>query len=272
MGVETFLEQNCLSPELLARGLSLREEEILFVTGPLPGDAGGAESGPEVVLLTDEEGFEDRALRFAPERRSLLLRRRFGVLYQRVGDVDVMVHVLQRATIEGLLDALDAGAIWAGSPAGVDHEAGVELLHRLRRGRALANEEGFERLRERLCAQKLAEWSVHHALARSGDAMAGARTSLEENDPENAYLKLSALYDALGDAVLYSNGQRAGGWQWRLPELRAWGHLPFVDRYLDVKLPRRPPSEPLGAFVERQLEAAGDVVERLRRRTAIPPP
>lgn len=280
MGVESYLEENCLSPERLARGLSLRADDILLITAPVADAAGHGESELELILLTDEDGFAERASRLAPERRARQRLGRCGVLYERVGSADLEVHVLLRGTVEGLLSALHMSHPWSGDDAprgvgehpGVDHDVAVELLQRLRKGRALVHHEAFEEMRSRMCPRRLAAWGVHQALVRSGNAMVGTLSSLQANDVENAYLKLSDLYDALGDAVLYSRGQSADRWKWRLPKLRAFGPTPFADRYLEVKLPRRPPTEPLGAFVERHLTAANDVVERLRREAAIPVP
>lgn len=277
MGVEACLEERGLSFEVLARELSLAPRDIVFVAGsPVDGTA-DVESDLEVFLLTDERGFAQRAPHFAPDRRAAGRPRRCGVVYERVGGADVEVRVHFAATFEGLLYALetmdprsDEEAVESvGKPFGLDHDEAVELLHKLRVGKPLANVEAFERLRARLDVRKLSAWNVHHALLRSGDAMAGALVSLRENDVENAYLKLTAVYDALGDAVLYARGQRIDRWKRRAPRLMALGSSSFVDRYLEVTLPRRPPSEPLGAFVERHLEAAGDVVELLRREASM---
>ena len=275
---EPYLEESCLSPELLARGLSLREGDVLLLAGPGRDTGSPAESAVEMILLTDEEGFAEKARRLAPGRRGRQVFGKCGTLIQRVGTADLEVHVLLRASLEVFLESLHAEDPWggeegaAGLGGGVDPDLAVELLHRLRKARPLVNGEAFEAMRGRLCPKRLAAWGVNQALFRTGDAMAGTLSSLEQNDVENAYLKLADLYDALGDAVLYSKGQSADRWKWRLPKLRAFGPTPFVDRYLDVKLPRRPPSEPLGAFVERHLSAANDVVERLRREARIGPP
>ena len=71
----------------------------------------------------------------------------------------------------------------------------------------------------------------------------------------------------VGDAVLFARGQGSDRWRWRLPKLRALGPSPFLERYLDVMLVRRGPSEPLCAFVARQLDAAQGVAETLRHDT-----
>jgi hypothetical protein len=271
MGVETYLREHGLSFELLADRLSLGPEDILFVTGPVVDGTGDSESVLEVVLLTDEAGFRSRAERFVPERRTQQRRRGFGILYERVGAVDLDVEVHLTSTVERLLSALAALNPWSSadvvesfdSLGGAPRDAAVELLHRLRIGQPVWGAAAFEALRSRLDARRFAVWNVHHALIRAKEAMADTRRSLRHDDTENACLKLSVLYDALGDAVLFARGESIDRWVWRLPKLRALGPSAFLRRYLDVRLMRRSPGELPGTFVERQLDAAADFVERL---------
>jgi hypothetical protein len=224
------------------------------------------------VLLTDERGFRRRAESFAPESRARGERRRLGVIYLHLAgvDVDVAVEVHLRSTYEELLLALDVLDPWSPEAIGLEtlgglpRDAAVELLFQLGAGRAVTEHDAFEAMRASLDLRKLAAWNIHHALMRSREAIASATQSLRRSDAENAYLKLSAAYDALGDAVLFARGEGADRWRWRLPRLRALGPSPFLERYLDVMLVRRGPSEPLCAFVERQLDAAQTVCERMR--------
>lgn len=277
MGVLGYLKQRGLTIELLSEALCLEEHEVLFFTGPPEGTTADGEL--DMVLITDERGFRRRAELFAPDRRARGARRRIGVIYEHVSGVDVDVEVHLRSTYEELLEALSAldpasdaeGVEGEGSLGSVPREAAVDLLFQLGMGRPVVNAGAFEELRSRLDLRKLAAWNVHHALVRSRDAIVDAEQSLRRSDAENAYLKLSAAYDALGDAVLFSRGEGADRWRWRLPKLRALGPTPFLERYLDVMLVRRGPSEPLCAFVARQLDAAQGVAERLRADAGIAP-
>lgn len=280
MGVETFLEGRGLSFELLSSRLELDGDDVLFVTGTLVDETGGAESELDVHLLTTEQGLRKRAARFAPELRKPHMTRRVGTLYERIGHIELDIEVHLRGTFEALLDALDTLDPWNRadvvdsfeSLGGFDRDAAVELLHRLRVGHAAGNAAAFAKLRARLDDRKLAVWNVHHALIRSAEAMAGTRASLRQSDSENAYLKLSALYDALGDAYLFSRGQSIDRWKWRLPRLRALGKSPFLEHYRDVRLMRHGDHETLAEFVERQLEAARLLSEQLRSEVGIKEP
>jgi len=276
MGVETYLEGRGLSFELLSDRLKLDEDDVLFVTGSRVEGVGDTESDLDIYLLTTEEGLQKRADRFAPERCQQQPRR-FGILYERIGNLELDIEVHLRRTFDDLLDALQAIDPWDGgdilesydSLGSVERDAAVELLHRLRTGHPAGNIAAFEKLRGRLDDRKFAVWNVHHALIRSRDAIAGTRRSLRRNDTENAYLRLSALYDALGDAHLFSRNQRVDRWKWRLPKLRALGKSPFLEHYLDVRLMRYDEHESLGQFVERQLEAGRGLAEALRREVGI---
>lgn len=276
MGVIDCLEKHGLSVEQLEEALSLEEHEILFFTTSPAQTTSGSDSDLDMVLLTDERGFRRRAESFAPERRARGQRRRAGVICERVGGADIDVEVHLRSTYEELLSALEALDPWGCDEPieGLDclgslpRDTAVELLFELGAGRAVTNGEAFEELRSRLDLRKLAAWNIHHALLRCRDAIIDAEQSLRRSDPENAYLKLSAAYDALGDAVLFARGQGSDRWRWRLPKLRALGPSPFLERYLDVMLVRRGPSEPLCAFVARQLDAAQGVAETLRHDTS----
>lgn len=271
MGVFGYLEQLGLSVDLLSETLCLEAHEILFSTCPSGGGAEG-DSGLDMVLLTDERGFRRRAESFSPERRAHGQRRRVGVIYEHVAGMDLHVEVHLRSTYEALLVAVHALDPWGdgetgageGTLGGLPRETAVDLLFQLDAGNALTNAEDFEALRARLDVRKLSAWNVHQALLRSREAIVGAEQSLCRSDAENAYLKLSAAYDALGDAVLFTRGEGAERWTQRLPRLRALGPSPFMERYMDVMLVRRGPSEPLCAFVARQIDAAQSVVKTLR--------
>lgn len=275
MGVLGYLERLGLSIEVLSDALCLEEHEILFSTCPSGGGAEG-DAGLDLVLLTDERGFRRRAESFSLERRARGQRRFVGVIYEHVAGMDLHVEVQLLSTYESVLAALEAlepyGAVIAGEaerPAeatlgDLPREAAVDLLFQLGAGHAVVNGAAFEALRARLDLRKLRAWNVHQALLRSRDAIVDAERSLGRSDAENAYLKLSAAYDALGDAVLFTRGEGAERWRQRLPRLRALGPVPFVERYMDVLLVRRGPSEPMCAFVARQIDAAQGVVETVR--------
>lgn len=270
MGVEGYLARHSLSIDALSEALSLEEHEILFFVGPSGESAAFGESDLDLVLLTDERGFLRRAESFAPESRPRG-KRRVGVIYAHVAGVDAGVEVHLRSTYEDLLVAFEALDPWVPAAVegldtlgGLPREAAVEMLFQLGSGRAVTNRSAFDELRARLDLRKLSAWNIHHSLLRSREAIASAAQSLRRSDAENAYLKLSAAYDALGDAVLFARGEGADRSRWRLSKLRALGPSPFLEQYLDVMLVRRAPSEPLGAFVARQLDAAKSVAERLR--------
>src|SRR5262245_40378167 len=135
MGVESYLEEHGLSLDLLALGLSLDPEDIVFVTGSFVDGTGDTESDLMIHLLTDERGFERRAPRFAHKRR--MARRehpRCGVLYERVGSADLEVRVYLKGTFEELLDWLGSVSPKNGEDIvegfatlrGLDHETAVE--------------------------------------------------------------------------------------------------------------------------------------------------
>ncbi|MEZ4294982.1 MAG: hypothetical protein R3B70_08385 [Polyangiaceae bacterium] len=279
MGVIGFLEERGLTREQLIESLGVEGQETLFVVGSPSAGAADDECDLEMVLLTSERGFRRRADMLAPEARAGGERRRLGVIYARIDQVDVEVSVHLTATYERLLDALEAldpwsaaGVVEAGDAlGGMPREAAVELLHRLHGGRAITNRTAFDALRRRLDLRKLGAWNIHRSLLRGTDALVDARRSLCTADTENAYLKLSAAYDALGDAVLFARGEPIDRWRWRLPRLRALGPSAFLERYLDVMLVRRKPSEPLCDFVARQLDAAQGVAETLRRAQSLGP-
>jgi hypothetical protein len=280
MGDLGYLEHRGLEAARLEEALCLEEHEILFFTGPPDDNTVDGEPDLDLILLTDERGFRRRAESFAPERRARGQRRRAGVIYEHVAGVDIDVEVHLLSTYEELLEALSALEPWTSTDdadgfdalGSLPREAAVELLFQLGTGRAATNEGAFEELRARLDLRKLSAWNIQHALHRSRSAIADAEQSLRRSDVENAYLKLSAAYDALGDAMLFARGEGADRWRWRLPRLRALGPSSFLDRYLDVMLLRRGPSEPLCAFVARQLDAAQGVAESLRHEAQAAPP
>jgi hypothetical protein len=271
MGVDGCLGHCRLSVDELAVALELEEHEILF-SSHRSGEC-SVDDEPELglVLLTDERGFLRRASSFAPESRTRTRRehRRVGMIYTHVGGVDLDVEVHLRSTYEELLRTLEAWSPEAdereSAPECPPRDTAVELLFQLGGGRAVVHCQAFEELRARLDLRKLSAWNVHRALLRGQEAIASAAQSLRRSDAENAYLKLSAAYDALGDAVLFARGAGADRSRWTLQTLRTLGPSPFLERYLDVMLVRRGPSEPLSAFVARQLDAAESVADRLRR-------
>lgn len=277
MGVLDYLDELGVSVDLLSETLALEEHEILFLTGP-PGGFAEVDPGLEMVLLTDPRGFERRTTTFSPERRARGRRRRVGVIDVHAAGLDVHVEVQLRSTYEellGALERLDPRAEAEPSPAGgalagLPRETAVELLRELGAARAVTGGAALDELRARLDLPKLAAWNVHHALLRSREAITSAEQSLRSSDAENAYLKLSAAYDALGDAVLAARGEDAERWRQRLPRLCALGPSPFLDRYLDVMLVRRGPSEPLGAFVARQIDEAQTVFRSLKSDAGAP--
>jgi predicted nucleotidyltransferase len=280
MGVEAYLREHNLSFELLFERLARDSRDVVFVTGSIAEGTGDSESDLDVYVLTDEHGFQLRADQFLPGRRTVRQHRRVGVIYEQIGlsDLDIEVHL--RTTFDQVLGALQRLNPWDStdiiesfdSLGGFEHDAAVEMLHRLRIGKPCGNASDFEELRLLLDDRKFIVWNVHRAILRSSGAMENARRSLRREDAENAYLKVSVLYDILGDAFLFARGESIDRWKWRLPKLRTIGCSAFLEHYLDVKLLRRGQGESLRAFVIRQLEAAEALVQKLGREIDILPP
>jgi len=120
------------------------------------------------------------------------------------------------------------------------------------------------KLRSCLDDRKYFQWNVHHCLVQVTDAQKGTRRSLEEGDIENAYLKLTRLYDSLADAYLFSRGQSLDRWKWRLPKLRAAGRPDLLQQYLNVQLLIGVGSEELRGFVEKYLASSFTVADEIR--------
>jgi predicted nucleotidyltransferase len=277
MGVETYLREHNLSFDLLFERLKKDPKDIVFVTGSIAEGTGDSESDLDVYVLTDARGFQARADDFSPERRTMQRRRRVGIMYDHIGGADLDIEVHLRSSFEDLLDALQALNPWDsgdialsfGSLGSFEHDTAVEMLHRLRIGEPAGNADEFEQLRRRLDHRRFVVWNVHHAILRSRGAIEDARRSLRQQDDENAYLKVSVLYDVLGDAFLFARGESIDRRKWRLPKLRTLGCQVFLEHYLDVKLSRRNNGESLKAFVVRQIEAAEELVLRLGRDVGI---
>jgi predicted nucleotidyltransferase len=256
----------------LADRLGLESLDVAYVTGSILDGLGDSQSDLDIYILTSEAGFERRSGTFASERKRQQQRRRFGIIYIPIGDVeiDVECHPIQK--FSDLFAALDAVDLT--DPEEIDQSfdslgrhdrlEALELLHRFRIARPFANEESFQALRSLFNDRKFFLWNTHNCLIQVSDAQKEVRRSLKNGDYESAYLKLCRLYDVLIDAYLFSNGQSLDRWKWRLPKLRAAGHPDLLERYLDVHMLRTAELRDLRRVVEEQLAASGSIRDEIQ--------
>lgn len=255
----------------LCERLGLDDSELAYASGSLIEGKGNLNSDLDVYVLTSQERLISRQDTFSTERKHQQSRRNFGIVYLKMGEleVDAEFHLWQK--FQDLINTLNA--MEPTDPEEINQSfdslgryerlEALELLHRLRVAKPLNNEKAFFALRSSLDDRKYLLWNIHYYLIQVQDAQKGTRRSLKEGDIESAYLKLTRLYDNLADAYLFSCDRSLDRWKWRLPKLRAVGNPKFLQEYLDVQLLKEVDVKGLHRFVEEKLESSFIVAEKV---------
>lgn len=244
--IEQYLDRRGTDLSALAGKLLLAPGDVAYATGSLFDGLGDSESDIDLYILTSETLLNERRPRFAAERKLQQIRRNFGIEYVTINDqeFDIEVHTIDKllgmiAALEDL-DALATDQIEASfdSLGPFERTEALEFLHRFHIAQPIWNLEQFQSLNRRFPSKRYFQWNATIYLIQAKDFRKGTQRSIREGDYENAYLKLTHLYDALADAFLFASGNSLDRWKWRLPKLRRFAPDAFLNMYLDVQLRR----------------------------------
>ena len=268
--LEEYLAEKCFGLGDIALQLDLSDDEIPFVTGSVLDGIGDSSSDLDVFVLAGPGGLERRSALRSAERRQQQERLRFAIVYLQIGpnEIDAEFHEVRKlrdmfAALDGM-DPRNYDEIFASAESlgRFERSEAVDLLHRFRIGAPIANSRAFHELRAEFDEAKYLLWNAHYHLMKAREYQRGVKRSLANDDPENAYLKLTRLYDSLGDAYLFACGQSLDRWKWRLPKLRIHAGPAFLERYLAVQL-LRAGGRSLPAFVTQALDQSGQFAESI---------
>ncbi len=269
LAVERGVGRSDRAQQLIER-LDLAPAAIAYFSGSLLDGMGDATSDHDVYVLTSYEDIFARRDKFERERNYQQQRHGAGLIYLEIDGAAYDVEFHQRSKIEEMIaslneyrrrDAIDSFTSFD-SLGRYERVEAQSLLHRFRIGAPFHNREAFAALRSGFPDGAFQRWQAEHFVEAAGDFIKGVRRSLHEGDPQNAYLKLTRLYDALADLALANAGQSLDRWKWRLPKLRRFAAPALLDAYLDVQLCRD--QGDLHGFCTTALARAVELLARLR--------
>ncbi|WP_328314832.1 nucleotidyltransferase domain-containing protein [Streptomyces sp. NBC_00442] len=233
-----------------AADLGLKDDETLILTGsatlPFPTRGGDI----DLVLVTPSE---DRYLGFAQsrerERETEQAANEFAISYVQLPngkEMDIEVWPARRlvsaaAGVGGEIRDIQEVEADFTRVGGLDVKVGTDLFHALGWGLPVAGTDAFGRLHD------LVAWPAYQAFKRDAalvnvrDATKGIPSSLRDERPDEAYLKLCWAADSLVDAMIFHSGYSITRWKWRLRYLSllpSW----IDDWYREIRL--RPVLEP----------------------------
>lgn len=254
----------------LVERLELSPNAIAYFSGSLLDGVGDASSDYDVYVLTSYEDIFERRHGFERERNLQQVRHGTGLIYLDIEgtEYDVEFHVISK--VEEMMlslreyqarDSIDSFTSFD-SLGRYERIEAQSFLHRFRIGLPFHNSERFAALRDAFPDEAFFLWQCDYFIESAGDFTKGVRRSLRENDPENAYLKLTRLYDTIADLALARQGQSMDRWKWRLPKLRLYSDPALLDAYLTVQLCRD--DGDLTAFCTRMLDRGTELLAPLR--------
>ncbi|WP_374129598.1 hypothetical protein [Sphingomonas sp. 28-62-20] len=260
--IDGFARARRIRIDDLIAALDPDPNDVIYASGSITDGLGGPESDLDIFWLTSERRFAGLADRFDPERETQQRLQGFGILYVRIGAIEFDVEVRPLATVTALtasMTALDPASAeslhrnfryigrW-------DRADALDILHRLRIGAPLHNPAGFAAVAGSFSHRHFCHWYAQLNLEFAREAQKGIRRSLDDGDPENAFLKLCHLQDLLIDAALFLAGDSLDRWKWRLAKARRTLAPDWYADYLAVRLCRAG-DIPLTAFVAHWAEA-----------------
>ncbi|MEU9096822.1 hypothetical protein [Streptomyces sp. NPDC048361] len=233
-----------------AADLGLKDGETLILTGsatlPFPTRGGDI----DLVLVTP---VEDRYLGFAGsrerERETEQAANEFAISYVQLPnakEMDIEVWPERRLvtaaeTIGGEIRSIEEVEADFTRVGGLDVKVGTDLFHALGWGVPVAGADAFGRLHDRISWPAYQAFKRDAALVNVRDATKGIPSSLRDERPDEAYLKLCWAADSLVDAMIFHAGHSLTRWKWRLRYLSllpSW----IDDWYREIRL--RPVLEP----------------------------
>lgn len=218
-----------------ANELELQCDETLILTGSatLPFDTAGGDL--DLVLITPHESrFAQFAARRDSERITEQVANDFAMSYVKSRDgseIDVEVwhapRVLQAVSALGT-EIRDTAAVEGDFTrvGGLDVKVGTDLLHALGWGIPLRGTEAFTVLHTAVAWPAYLAFKRDTALINVRDATKGIPSSLRQDRPDEAYLKLCWAADSLVDAMIFHSGLSITRWKWRLR------YLPFLPPWV----------------------------------------